>query len=306
MTRILLASLVAGIGLAGFVTQGAAQESSPQVAETPEKRVETTVPAGFELVWSDEFDTPGLPDPTKWKYDTFRNKDGWFNNEKQYYAAERLENSRVEDGRLIIEARKEDLGPEGFADWGGQDYSSARLITQGQGDWTYGFFEIRAKLPCGVGTWPAIWMLPSDPDVKWPAGGEIDIMEHVGFEPGVIHHSLHTTAFNFSRGTQKTSQHELTTACDKMHKYQLLWAPKLMMFAVDDQPKFLFQKESEKKARWPFDKPQHLLLNVAVGGTWGGQKGVDPAVFPARMEVDYVRVYQPKALTQPATEETSE
>ena len=306
MTRTLLASLVAGIGLAGFVTQGAAQESSPQVAETPEKRVETTVPAGFELVWSDEFDTPGLPDPTKWKYDTFRNKDGWFNNEKQYYAAERLENSRVEDGRLIIEARKEDLGPEGFADWGGQDYSSARLITQGQGDWTYGFFEIRAKLPCGVGTWPAIWMLPSDPDVKWPAGGEIDIMEHVGFEPGVIHHSLHTTAFNFSRGTQKTSQHELTTACDKMHKYQLLWAPKLMMFAVDDQPKFLFQKESEKKARWPFDKPQHLLLNVAVGGTWGGQKGVDPAVFPARMEVDYVRVYQPKALTQPATEETSE
>ena len=306
MTRILLASLVAGIGLAGFVTQGAAQESSPQVAETPEKRVETTVPAGFELVWSDEFDTPGLPDPTKWKYDTFRNKDGWFNNEKQYYAAERLENSRVEDGRLIIEARKEDLGPAGFADWGGQDYSSARLITQGQGDWTYGFFEIRAKLPCGVGTWPAIWMLPSDPDVKWPAGGEIDIMEHVGFEPGVIHHSLHTTAFNFSRGTQKTSQHELTTACDKMHKYQLLWAPKLMMFAVDDQPKFLFQKESEKKARWPFDKPQHLLLNVAVGGTWGGQKGIDPAVFPARMEVDYVRVYQPKALTQPATEETSE
>ena len=306
MARILLASLVAGIGLAGFVTQGAAQESSPQVAETPEKRVETTVPAGFELVWSDEFDTPGLPDPTKWKYDTFRNKDGWFNNEKQYYAAERLENSRVEDGRLIIEARKEDLGPEGFADWGGQDYSSARLITQGQGDWTYGFFEIRAKLPCGVGTWPAIWMLPSDPDVKWPAGGEIDIMEHVGFEPGVIHHSLHTTAFNFSRGTQKTSQHELTTACDKMHKYQLLWAPKLMMFAVDDQPKFLFQKESEKKARWPFDKPQHLLLNVAVGGTWGGQKGIDPAVFPARMEVDYVRVYQPKALTQPATEETSE
>lgn len=306
MTRTLLASLVAGIGLAGFVTQGAAQESSPQVAETPEKRVETTVPAGFELVWSDEFDTPGLPDPTKWKYDTFRNKDGWFNNEKQYYAAERLENSRVEDGRLIIEARKEDLGPAGFADWGGQDYSSARLITQGQGDWTYGFFEIRAKLPCGVGTWPAIWMLPSDPDVKWPAGGEIDIMEHVGFEPGVIHHSLHTTAFNFSRGTQKTSQHELTTACDKMHKYQLLWAPKLMMFAVDDQPKFLFQKESEKKARWPFDKPQHLLLNVAVGGTWGGQKGIDPAVFPARMEVDYVRVYQPKALTQPATEETSE
>ncbi|MEM7702386.1 MAG: glycoside hydrolase family 16 protein [Pseudomonadota bacterium] len=311
MARVVLVAFAAGIGLTGLgltglVSKGAAQESSPPIAETPEERVETSVPAGFELVWSDEFETPGLPDPTKWKYDTFRNKEGWFNNEKQYYAAERLENSRVEDGRLIIEARREDLASAGFSDWGGQEYSSARLITQGLGDWTYGFYEIRAKLPCGVGTWPAIWMLPSDPNVKWPAGGEIDIMEHVGFEPGVIHHSIHTTAFNFSRGTQKTSKHELTTACEKMHKYQLLWAPKLMMFAVDDQPKFLFQKESSKKARWPFDKPQHLLLNLAVGGTWGGQKGVDPAVFPARMEVDYVRVYQPKALTQPTTEGTSE
>ena len=315
MARVVLAAVAAGIGLTGLGltgldSKGAAQESSPQASPvasaTPEKRVETSVPAGFELVWSDEFDTPGLPDPAKWKFDTFRNKDGWFNNEKQYYAAARLENSRVEDGRLIIEARKEDLGPARFADCGGQEYSSARLMTQGLGDWTYGFFEIRAKLPCGVGTWPAIWMLPSDPNVKWPAGGEIDIMEHVGFEPGVIHHSIHTTAFNFSRGTQKTSKHELTTACDKMHKNQLLWAPKLMKFAVDAQPKFLFQKESSKKARWPFDKPQHLLLNLAVGGTWGGQKGVDPAVFPARMEVDYVRVYQPKALAQPTTEATSE
>ena len=121
-------------------------------------------------------------------------------------------------------------------------------------------------------------------------------MEHVGFDPGVIHHSIHTTAFNFSRGTQKTSKHEVPTACDAMHKYQLLWAPNMLLFAVDDQPKFLFNKESGKQTRWPFDKPQHLLLNVAVGGTWGGQKGLDPAAFPARMEVDYVRVYQPSSM----------
>ncbi|MEP0391871.1 MAG: glycoside hydrolase family 16 protein [Erythrobacter sp.] len=297
---------IAGPGIGGLVSSVAAQDASPatQVSVADQEaatidalpRVETSVPAGFELVWSDEFDAPGLPDPTKWKYDTFRNEKGWFNNEKQYYAEGRLENSRVENGNLIIEARQEDLAPGRFPDWSGQEYSSARLLTQGLGDWTFGFFEIRAKLPCGTGTWPAIWMLPSEPDIEWPAGGEIDIMEHVGFEPGIIHHSIHTTAFNFSRGTQKTSKHELPTACDAMHKYQLLWAPNMLLFAVDDQPKFLFQKESDKKTRWPFDKPQHLLLNVAVGGTWGGQKGIDPSAFPARMEVDYVRVFQPTNL----------
>ncbi|MBA4766659.1 MAG: glycoside hydrolase family 16 protein [Porphyrobacter sp.] len=267
-----------------------ADKSPPQAGET----VPTKVPAGYALVWSDEFDTPGLPDPAKWKYDTFRNQEGWFNNEKQYYAAGREKNARVVNGRLVIEAHAEDISSARYADWGKQKYTSARLITQGLGDWTYGFFEIRAKLPCGRGTWPAIWMLPSDPSVKWPAGGEIDIMEHVGFDPGVIHHSIHTSAFNFSRGTQKTSSHTVPDACDAMHKYQLLWTADFMLFGVDDQPKLLFKKESDKEARWPFDKPQHLLLNIAVGGNWGGQKGVDDAAFPAQMEVDYVRVYQPR------------
>ncbi len=299
MSNRMITSLAVIAGLIAGAAPVAAQEPSAAPAVEAEP-VKTNVPAGFELVWSDEFDTNGLPDPTKWKYDTFRNEEGWFNNEKQYYSAAREENARVEDGNLIIEARKEDLSRGRFVDWGGQKYSSARLITKGVGDWTYGFFEIRAKLPCGRGTWPAIWMLPSDPDVVWPAGGEIDIMEHVGFEPGVIHHSIHTTAFNFGRGTQKTAKHEVRDACDKMHKYQLLWAPEMLLFAVDDGPKFLFKKESGKRSRWPFDKPQHLLLNVAVGGTWGGQQGIDDAVFPARMEVDYVRVYQPTTLKESA------
>lgn len=267
-----------------------AERSPPQTGET----VPTKIPAGYALAWSDEFDTPGLPDPSKWKYDTVRNQEGWFNNEKQYYAAGREKNARVVNGRLVIEAHNEDISSARFADWGKQKYTSARLITQGLGDWTYGFFEIRAKLPCGRGTWPAIWMLPSDASVKWPAGGEIDIMEHVGFDPGVIHHSIHTSAFNFSRGTQKTSSHTVPDACDAMHKYQLLWTADFMLFGVDDQPKLLFKKESDKQARWPFDQPQHLLLNIAVGGNWGGQKGVDDTAFPAQMEVDYVRVYQPR------------
>lgn len=298
MSGVIAAVLAQGSSLAAAepVTEAELQseQGTPSVSSVP--RVQTSVPAGFELVWSDEFDTDGLPDPAKWKYDTSRNERGWFNNERQYYAANRPKNSRVEGGNLILEAHQEDLASARFPDFGGQGYSSARLITQGLGDWTYGFFEIRAKLPCGRGTWPAIWMLPSDPDVVWPAGGEIDIMEHVGFEPGVIHHSIHTTAFNFSRGTQKTTSHEVPDACKAMHKYQLLWAPEMMLFAVDDQPKFLFRKESDKQARWPFDKPQHLLLNIAVGGTWGGQKGIDPAAFPARMEIDYVRVFQPTSL----------
>jgi beta-glucanase (GH16 family) len=300
IARTSLIGCLGTVALAGMASAATGEEqdegaSAVIAAGSPARAGETVptkVPAGYALVWSDEFDTPGLPDPAKWKYDTFRNKDGWFNNEKQYYAAAREKNARVADGRLIIEAHGEDLSQAGLSDWGKQQFTSARLITKGLGDWTYGFFEIRAKLPCGRGTWPAIWMLPSDDSVKWPEGGEIDIMEHVGFDPGVIHHSIHTSAFNFSRGTQKTSSHQIPDACDAMHKYQLLWTADFMLFGVDDRPKLLFRKESDKRARWPFDQPQHLLLNIAVGGSWGGQKGVDPAAFPARMEVDYVRVYQ--------------
>ncbi|QYU69144.1 glycoside hydrolase family 16 protein [Leptolyngbya sp. 15MV] len=253
-------------------------------------------PPGYELVFADEFDGDGLPDESRWTYDTYRNAQGWYNNELQYYAAARPENARIENGALVIEARRETLSDA--ADHGGQAYTSTRLTTQGKAAWTYGFYEVRAKLPCGRGTWPAIWMLPEDPSVVWPEGGEIDIMEHVGYEPGVIHHSIHTRAFNFGRGTQKTTSHTVATACERFHRYQLLWTPKGLMFAVDDEPKFLFEKRADGRARWPFDKPMHLLLNVAVGGDWGGRKGVDAQAFPRRMEIDHVRVYQLKETAQ--------
>jgi len=266
----------------------------------------TTMPDGYELVWSDEFSKDGLPDPKKWKYDVYRNAKGWYNQEKQYYSNARLKNSRVENGRLIIEAHKEDLSGEGFSDWGKQKYSSARMITKGVGDWTYGFFEIRAKLPCAVGTWPAIWTLSSDPDAKWPDGGEIDIMEHVGYEPGVIHHSIHTKKFNYSRGSQLNTKHEVSDACDAMHKYQLLWTETFLLFGVDDSPKFLFKKEKENNiGHWPFDRPQHLLLNLAVGGNFAGRSTIKASAFPDRMEVDYVRVFQPKSTTVAKAKEAS-
>lgn len=248
-------------------------------------------PAGYELVFADEFAEGDLPDGQKWIYDTYRNAQGWYNNELQYYSAGRRENARIENGALVIEARAENLGSLSLADFGGQNYSSARLITNGPG-WTYGFYEIRAKLPCGRGTWPAIWMLPADTSITWLNGGEIDIMEHVGYDPGVIHTSVHTRAFNFRRGSQRTNSYRLPTACDQFHRYQLLWTPERLVFAVDDAPNFLFEKVRSDRSRWPFDAPMNLILNIAVGGDWGGQRGIDSAAFPARMEIDHVRVYQ--------------
>lgn len=272
-----------------------ASESLP--SETPvtaPAREPHRPPAGYELVFSDEFDSGTMPDLAKWSYDTHRNAEGWYNNEKQYYSEARRENARIENGNLIIEARKETLDPTAFPDWGKQNYTSARLFTKGKAAWTYGFYEIRAKLPCGRGTWPAIWMLPEDPDVKWPDGGEIDIMEHVGFEPRVIHNSVHTKAFNWGRGTQRTASFTDDSVCGQFHRYQLLWTPTVLLFGFNDQPKFLFEKKRSGDSRWPFDKDMHLLLNVAVGGDWGGRKGIDDNAMPARLEIDHVRVYQLK------------
>lgn len=243
-------------------------------------------PSGYHLVWADEFDAPGLPDPAKWSYDTDRNKDGWWNNEAQYYAADRPENSRVENGNLVIEARKEDLST--LPDWGGQHYTSARLVTRGKASWTYGFFDIRAKLPCGVGQWPAIWMLGDGP---WPDAGEIDIMESIGFEPTTIYGTLHS-AYSVANGEHNGDKVEVPTLCSAFHNYQMEWTPAGITFLVDDRPFYHKDKGSLDHAHYPFDGPQSMLLNLAIGGNWGGQHGIDDNALPARMEVDYVRVYQ--------------
>lgn len=250
------------------------------------------VPAGYARVWSDEFDRPGLPDPKRWAYDTSRNKQGWWNNELQYYAAARPENARVKSGRLIIEARREQLKDR--PDYGGQDYSSAKLYTRGIADWTYGFIEVRAKLACGKGMWPAIWTLGSDERADWPGLGEIDIMEHVGWDPGRVHGSIHTKAYNHVIKTQKTAQAMVPDACTAFHKYQLDWNADRMLIGVDGRAFLRFDNDRKgNHDTWPFASPQYLILNVAVGG-WGGDKGIDASAFPARMEVDYVRVWQKK------------
>lgn len=244
------------------------------------------VPPGYRLVWADEFERDGLPDATRWAYDTGMNKAGWHNRELQYYAGPRAENAVVKGGRLVITARRESLSSA--PDWGGQRYTSTRLITQGRQDWTYGFFEIRARLPCGRGTWPAIWLL--NREVVWPAGGELDIMEHIGREPGRVFSTVHTAAGHGGQGTGAATQ--VPDACTAFHDYQMHWTADRVRFGIDGRVHFEYVNPRQGKDRWPFDAPQFLILNIAIGGDLGGE--VDDGIFPVSMEVEHVRVYQPE------------
>jgi beta-glucanase (GH16 family) len=236
----------------------------------------------LKLVWNDEFDYTGSPDQRKWNYDTGGH--GWGNHELEYYTDKRLENARAENGMLIIEARKED--------YQGMKYTSARLITKGKGDWQYGKIEVRAKLPKGVGTWPAIWMLASTTPLHWPDDGEIDIMEHVGYNQGTVHGSVHCKKYNHVIGTQKTATIPVPDCSEAFHVYSVEWNKDSLKVAIDGNAYFKFANEHSSYGAWPFDNKMHLLLNIAVGGDWGGQKGVDETIWPQRMEIDYVRVYQ--------------
>jgi beta-glucanase (GH16 family) len=256
---------------------------------TAPQPLENSSSSQWRLVWSDEFDRNGRPDPSKWGYNIGGN--GWGNRELQHYTASK-ENARVEDGHLIIEARRDGLND--------QPYTSARLTSQTKGDWTYGRIEVKAKLPSGRGTWPAIWMLPtvkSYGNAYWPDNGEIDIMEHVGFDPDVIHGSIHTSAYNHTIKTEKTATLSVPTSRTKFNVYAIEWTPEEIRWYVNDNHYFTFKNERLTNAtadykEWPFDKPFHLLLNLAVGGTWGGAHGVDESIWPQQMEIDYVRVYQ--------------
>ncbi len=239
----------------------------------------------YKLVWNDEFDYSGLPDSRKWSYDTRGNAGGWGNNEAQNYTSQQLKNSEVKDGFLYINAIKED--------YEGKKYTSARLITRLKGDWLYGKIEVRAKLPEGKGLWPAIWMMPTDSEYGgWPASGEIDIMENVGFDPCVIVASAHTHAYNHVKGTHKNAKTTISDCYTVFHNYILEWETNEYRVYIDDKLYFTFKNEGTGSKAWPFDKRFYLLLNVAIGGNWGGQQGIDDTIFPRSMVVDYVRVYQ--------------
>ncbi len=232
-------------------------------------------------VWQDEFNSGTSPDAAKWIFET--GGSGWGNNELQYYT--NGDNAEVTGGNLVITAKKENVS--------GREYTSARMITKGKGDWLYGRFEIRAKLPKGRGTWPAIWMLPGDNAYgTWPASGEIDIMEHVGYDPDKIHCSIHTSAYNHTMGTQKTATRTVPGATDDFHVYRVDWTPYAVRGYVDGDRYFEFVNGNTGYTTWPFNKKFYMILNIAVGGNWGGAQGIDNAAFPTSMLVDYVRVYK--------------
>jgi beta-glucanase (GH16 family) len=239
---------------------------------------------GWSLVWSDEFTqaTGSSPDPAKWGYDVGGN--GWGNNELEYYTS-RTNNARIENNQLVIEARAESFG--------GKNYTSARMLTKGKWSWAYGRIEARIKIPRGQGIWPAFWMMGTNIDsAGWPTCGEVDIMENIGKEPGMIHGTAHGPGY--SGGSGIGGPYTLPGAgaiADDFHIFAIEWETNRMRWFIDNQPYFTITPTSlPSGTQWVFSQPQFLLLNLAVGGNWPGNPD-GTTVFPQRMVVDYVRIY---------------
>jgi beta-glucanase (GH16 family) len=255
---------------------------------TPVILTQKTSGKEWKLVWSDEFNGTGLPDSSKWTYDL--GNWGWGNNELEYYTANRLENARQEDGNLIIEARKDD----GIYPW-----SSARLTTRGKESFLYGKIEFRAKVPAGRGTWSAGWLLGDEykDELSWPYCGEIDVLENVGYEMdsktgnGKTHASIHCGAYYFKLGNQPTSIADVNNMTNEYHIYSIEWLSGGISILIDGK-KYFDYHDTSNNLTWPFNKPQNLILNLAMGGGWGGAKGMDPEMKSARFIIDYVRVYE--------------
>ena len=242
---------------------------------------------GWALVWNDEFDGPVL-NLEKWSFEIGGH--GWGNNELQYYSDDDS-TAFIQDGKLVIRA---DLVPQGTGSSDNLRYfSSARLRTSGKGDWRYGRIEVKAKLALGQGIWPAIWMLPTDWMYGgWPESGEIDIMEHVGYDPGRVHGSIHTGSYNDKINTQRGGSKLLDKISSKFYVYAIEWYEDRIDFLIDDAKYFSFQNDGKNDFNtWPFNQRFHLLINIAVGGDWPGSPD-ETTQFPTEMEVEYVRVYE--------------
>lgn len=242
----------------------------------------------FELVWEDHFDQQTI-DTASWSYaigNGCPDLCGWGNNELQSYSSN-MQNVRLENGRLLIEAHKDTLG----------NFTSAKLITKNKLDWKYGKVELRAKIPTGKGTWMAFWMLPTlDRDMKWPLDGEIDIVEHVGYNPNVVYGTIHTEKYNGMKGTQKVDSIQLSNVENEFHTYAIEWSEDEIKWLVDGKKYHHLEKGNESNEGWPFNQyDYHLIINLAIGGDWGGKMGVDDSSFPQRMEVDYVKYFKIKS-----------
>jgi len=238
-------------------------------------------PPGWTLVWQDEFDGPEI-DESKWVFE--KKQPGWVNHELEAYTGNRRENARIEGGYLILEARHDNFE--------GNEYTSGRIRTEGKASWQTGRFEAKIQLPGGLGSWPAFWLMPDDQTKGWPACGEIDIMEEVGFDPDTIHATTHSTAYNWKSSTQRTATATASGAVTRDHVYAMEWFDDRIDVFLDGVKYFTSKNDGTGEDAWPFDKKFHIILNVAIGGDWGGAQGVDPNVWPRQMRVDYVRVYR--------------
>jgi beta-glucanase (GH16 family) len=255
---------------------------------TPSTLTQNMTGTDWSLVWSDEFEGTGRPDSTKWIYDI--GNWGWGNSELQNYTENRAENSRLEAGNLIIEARKNDLGNK---------WTSARLTTRGKVSFLYGKIEYRAKVPSGKGNWAAGWTLGDNyvDELSWPYCGEIDIMESVGYEMndstgnGIAHASVHSGAAYFKLGNQPTGIVARENMSEAYHTYGMEWSPEGIKAYVDDVYYLTYENKGTELA-WPFDKPQNIILNLAMGGGWGGFMGMDDTYTSQKLIIDYVRVYE--------------
>lgn len=241
----------------------------------------------YHLVWSDEFDYEGQPDPAKWNYDVGNHQ--WANRELQAYT-DREANVTVKDGKLVMRSLLEQDGDK--------KYTSVRMTTYERQSWQYGYFEIRAKLPSGRGSWPALWFLPNDirHGVRWPLCGEIDMMEHTVMHKDDLVYSLHSQKHNHTRND--TVQYSTTIhhpgVCAEFHVYGMEWTPDYVEYFLDGESVCKYRRtddqEDQAEQAWPYDKPYYLIMNIAVGGFMGGP--VTDEDLPFVMEIDYVRVYQ--------------
>ena len=279
----------------------------PVISGFEVRQRQSTGESAWTMLWQDEFDQDGSVNADKWNIETWPARK--VNDEDQTYTT-RAKNLRIEDGLLIIEAHKED--------YAGAKYSSARVNSAGKMDILYGKIEVRARLPKGQGSWPAIWMMPTDPyryatncgpskiDWQgngacdaWPNSGEIDIMEHVGYDHNIVHGTVHTKDYVWVHWSQRKGSVKLEDVDKNFYRYGLEWTPDSLTTTVNDIPYFTYYRDSDDWASWPFNHPFHVTLNLAIGGNWGRAGGpIDNSAFPMRLEIDYVRAYRATAVPQ--------
>ena len=279
----------------------------PVISGFEVRQRQSTGESAWTMLWQDEFDQDGSVNADKWNIETWPARK--VNDEDQTYTT-RAKNLRIENGLLIIEAHRED--------YAGAQYSSARVNSAGKMDILYGKIEVRARLPKGQGSWPAIWMMPTDsyryatncgPSKidwqgngacdAWPNSGEIDIMEHVGYDHNIVHGTVHTKDYVWVHWSQRKGSIKLEDVDKNFYRYGLEWTPDSLTTTVNDIPYFTYYRDSDDWASWPFNHPFHVILNLAIGGNWGRAGGpIDNSAFPMRLEIDYVRAYRATAVPQ--------